>query len=126
MSTNRTSVNRVILIILSPALILVGVAGFLTPEAKGLTSGATPYNIFHIVFGLIGIALWLLKNARWAIGFNISFGLIDLYQAFASYAHLFPEQYFHWTRTDDALHIFVGLALALIGSYGAIKRADAG
>lgn len=126
MSINRKSVNRVALIIFAPVLILVGVAGFLMPEGKSLTSGATPYNVFHIFFGIVGIVFWLWKDERWAIGFNIGFGLIDLYQAFASYAHLFPVQYFHWTRVDDALHIFVGLALLLVGCYGAIKRADAG
>src|SRR2546423_3327468 len=92
MSVNRKSLNRITLSIFAPVLILIGVAGFLLPAEKSLTSGAMPYNIFHLVFGCIGIALVLWKNEWGAISFNIGFGLIDLYQALASYTHLFPEQ----------------------------------
>ena len=56
--------------------------------------------------------------------FNAGFGLIDLYQALASYVHLPPRQYFLWTPVDDILHIVVGLTLAIIGCYGLAKRQD--
>jgi len=50
--------------------------------------------------------------------FNMGFGLIDLYQAWASFAHLPPEQYFLWTRVDDILHVVIGTSLVGIGLYG--------
>lgn len=119
---NKKSANRIALMVFAPVLILTGIAGFLIPADKGLTSGAMPYNVFHIVFGCLGIALWLLRNEWLAINFNIGFGLIDLYQALASYAHLFPERLFHWTKADDILHVVIGLALIMIGCYGIIKH----
>ncbi len=122
MSAKKKSLNYLILMIFAPVLILAGAAGFLLPGDKGLTSGAVPYNIFHIISGSIGLALVLMRREGWVIGFNIVFGLIDLYQAFASYTHLFPEQYFRWTRADDVLHIILGLILVGIGCYGAFKR----
>ena len=51
-------------------------------------------------------------------GFNIGFGLIDLYQTLASFLHLFPEQLFKWTRVDDILHIVIGATLVFVGLYG--------
>jgi len=98
------------------------VAGFLTPKALALTSGAPAYNIFHLVFGILGLLLLWLKR-EWLISlFNAGFGLIDLYQALASYANLPPKQYFLWTGVDDILHVVIGLALFVIGLYGLIKR----
>jgi hypothetical protein len=98
------------------------VAGFLTPKELALTSGAPAYNIFHLVFGFLGLLLLWLKR-EWLISlFNAGFGLIDLYQALASYANLPPKQYFLWTGVDDILHVVIGLALFVIGLYGLIKR----
>jgi hypothetical protein len=122
MSVPRKSLNRITLIVFAPLLILLGVAGFLIPAEKSLNSGAAPYNIFHIVFGIIGICLLLRNKEKWMIIFNIGFGLIDLYQALASYENLFPERYFRWTRVDDVSHVVVGLALVVIGLYGVVKR----
>ncbi|HUQ30799.1 MAG TPA: hypothetical protein VM095_01710 [Pyrinomonadaceae bacterium] len=119
---NKRSANRITLLIFAPVLILTGLAGFIIPSEKGLTSGEPLYNTFHIVFGLIGIAVLLTGKERWMEGFNIGFGLIDLYQAVASFTHLFPERYFRWTRADDVLHIILGLALIVIGCYGKSKR----
>ena len=97
-------------------------AGFLTPKELALTSGAPAYNIFHLVFGFLGLLLLWLKR-EWLISlFNAGFGLIDLYQALASYANLPPKQYFLWTGVDDILHVVIGLALFVIGLYGLIKR----
>ena len=118
----KKSVNFVTLAIFAPVLILAGVAGFLVPAQLSLTSGAAPYNVFHIFFGTIGlIILWTRKDSLVSF-FNFGFGWIDLYQALASYANLPPKQYFLWTRTDDILHILIGLALVIIGGYGILKR----
>lgn len=103
-------------------LILAGVAGFLIPPQQGLTSGAPAYNVFHIIFGFIGLVI-LASRRQWLISFfNAGFGLIDLYQALASYLSLPPKNYFLWTRVDDILHILIGLTLVIIGCYGIFKR----
>jgi len=108
-------VNYYVLLVFAPLLVLTGVLGFIIPREKGLTSGATPYNIFHIFFGLLG--LWLAYSHNGIHLFNVVFGAIDLYQAAASFLHLFPEKQFQWKRTDDILHIVIGLALVLIGGF---------
>ena len=107
--------NYYTLIIFAPLLILTGILGFVIPREKGLTSGAPAYNIFHISFGLLGLGL---VYSHFGVRlFNIGFGAIDLYQAAASYLHLFPEKQFQWKRADDILHIVIGLALVLIGAF---------
>ena len=118
-SDKKRRVNLITLGIFAPVLVLAGVLGFVIPPHLSLTSGAPAYNIFHIVFGSIGIALVWLKRAELIRLFNLGFGVIDLYQALASFLHLFPEQYFRWTRVDDALHIIIGAVLVLIGWSGA-------
>ena len=123
MSSDRKSrLNLITLGIFAPVLVLAGVLGFVIPPDLSLTSGAPAYNIFHIVFGTIGIALVWLKRSELIRLFNLGFGAIDLYQALASYLHLFPEQYFSWTRIDDVLHIIIGVALVLVGWSGAERR----
>ena len=118
----KKSINFVTLAIFAPVLILAGIAGFLVPAQRSLTSGAAPYNVFHICFGILGLViLWTRKDSLVSF-FNFGFGLIDLYQALASFANLWPKQYFLWTRTDDILHILIGLALVFIGGYGILKR----
>jgi hypothetical protein len=109
--------NYYVLLVFAPLLILTGLAGFVIPEQKGLTSGAPAYNIFHIVFGLIGLGLVLTTNGMYIRAFNIVFGLIDLYQAAASFFHLSPEKQFRWKRTDDVLHIVIGAFLVCVGSF---------
>jgi hypothetical protein len=118
----KNSANRITLAIFAPILILVGVAGFLIPAQQSLTSGATPYNIFHLIFGFVGLLVVWSAKERLASFFNAGFGLVDLYQALASRLDLFPEQYFLWTKVDDILHILIGLALVIIGAYGLLKR----
>ena len=115
------SLNRITLVIFAPILIIVGLAGFLVPAEQSLTSGAAPYNIFHILFGLLGLLIFWSRSEEFAAYFNIGFGLIDLYQAIASYLSLPPKQYFLWTRVDDILHVLIGLALVIIGTYGVLK-----
>jgi len=110
--------NYYVLAVFAPLLIVVGILGFIIPANKSLTSGAPTYNIFHIVFGLIGVGMLVCGNDTCIRGFNIGFGVIDLYQAAASFLHLFPEQQFSWTRVDDILHIVIGAGLILVGVFG--------
>ncbi len=112
------NLNFLTLAIFAPILVLIGILGFILPAGKSLTSVASPYNIFHIIFGLIGACIVLSDHEASIRAFNVGFGLIDLYQAFASFANLFPKQHFKWTRVDDILHIVIGAALVLIGSFG--------
>lgn len=112
------SFNRLTLLIFAPLLILVGVLGFVIPPGQSLTSGAAPYNIFHLFFGIVALVILFTRNEVGAAWFNLGFGAIDLYQFVASYADLFPEQYFRWTAADDVLHIVIGLILVLMGVYG--------
>jgi len=110
--------NSLTLAIFAPILILVGILGFVIPANKSLTSGETSYNLFHITFGVLGIIIMLTGNEGAIRAFNIGFGVIDLYQAVASFASLFPKQLFKWTRVDDILHVVVGAVLVLIGIFG--------
>ena len=104
--------------VLAPLLMLTGIAGFLIPERYSLMSGAAPYNMFHLIFGALGLVLMSAKNDLLASVFNFGFGLIDLYQVVASVAGLTPIQYFLWTYVDDVVHVILGFALAIIGAYG--------
>jgi hypothetical protein len=111
----QKTLNNVTLAIFAPILILVGIAGFLIPADKSFSSGAPAYNVFHIVFGCIGL-MAVLSRREAAVGFfNLGFGLIDLYQAVASHFHLPPEEYFRWMPFDDISHILIGVALVVIG-----------
>lgn len=110
--------NYYVLLIFAPVLILTGVLGFVIPKEKAMTSGVAAYNNFHIIFGLLGIAFVVSQNEQLIRGFNIGFGLIDLYQAAASYLHLFPEKQFKWTRVDDILHVVIGALLVLVAILG--------
>ena len=115
------SLNQITLLILAPLLILTGVAGFVLPAQYSLMSNAAPYNLFHILFGAIGLVLLQTNNDLAASSFNLGFGLIDLYQVLASVIGLSPIQYFHWTYADDVVHVILGFALVLIGGYGLRK-----
>ncbi len=110
-------VNYYVLMIFAPLLIVTGLAGFFIPQNKSLTSGEPAYNIFHIMFGLAGLGLVISQTATGTRFFNIAFGLIDLYQAAASFLHMFPEKQFKWRRADDVLHIVIGAALVLVGLF---------
>jgi hypothetical protein len=119
---SKKPLNYKVLIIFAPVLILIGISGFVIPPENALTSAAPPYNLFHIISGAIGLLLLLLRNENYIRAFNLGFGLIDLYQALASYAHFFPEEYFQWTKTDNILHIVIGAALVSVGLYGFITK----
>ena len=116
------TLNQKTLAIFAPILILIGIAGFVIPEQYSLTSGAAPYNLFHIFFGAIGLLLVMTNSNLLASLFNFGFGLIDLYQALASVVGLTPIQYFHWTFVDDVLHVLIGFALVIIGVYGLRRK----
>ncbi len=112
------SPNVLTLAVFAPLLVLVGALGFVIPSNKSVTSGAAPYNLFHILFGLLGAALVLHNDVTAARAFNVGFGLVDLYQAAASRLRLFPWPYFKWRPMDDLLHVVIGLLLLLVGVVG--------
>ena len=115
---NKT-LNRITLAIFAPLLLLTGMLGFIIPGQYSLMSGETPYNLFHLIFGAIGLFLvTATKDDLSASLFNFGFGLIDLYQVLASVVGLTPIQYFLWTYFDDVAHVLIGFALVLIGGYG--------
>ena len=120
---NKT-LNQKTLTILGPLLMLTGIAGFVIPEQYSMMSGAAPYNLFHIIFGAVGLLLTMANSNLLASAFNLGFGLIDLYQVLASVIGLTPIQYFHWTYVDDVVHVLLGFALVLIGGYGLRKRKE--
>jgi hypothetical protein len=117
---NKT-LNQKTLMVLAPLLVLTGIAGFLIPEQYTMMSGAAPYNMFHLVFGALGLVLMSGNNDLLASSFNFGFGLIDLYQVLASTVGLTPIEYFHWTYVDDVVHVVLGFALVLIGGYGVLN-----
>ena len=114
---NKT-LNQTTLMILAPLLLITGIAGFVIPSQYNLMSNATSYNLFHIIFGAIGLVLLQTRSDLAASTFNLGFGLIDLYQALASVVGLTPIQYFQWTYADDVVHVILGFALVIIGGYG--------
>ena len=118
MTTENKTLNQTTLMILAPLLVVTGIAGFVLPAEYSLMSNATPYNLFHIFFGAIGLVLFQMKNDLVASAFNLGCGLIDLYQVVASVIGLTPIEYFHWTYVDDVVHTLLGFALVLIGGYG--------
>lgn len=109
--------NYYVLLIFAPLLIVTGLAGFVIPANKSLTSGAPAYNVFHLIFGAIGLILVYMQHAPGIRAFNIGFGAIDLYQAVASYLNLFPKSQFRWKTADDILHVVIGLGLVLVGIF---------
>lgn len=121
---NKT-LNQTTLMILAPLLLLTGIAGFLISERYTLMSGAAPYNMFHLIFGAVGLILISAKNDLVASAFNLGFGVIDLYQVLASVVGLTPIEYFHWTFVDDVVHVILGFALVIIGGYGVRQRLSA-
>ena len=101
--------NQLVARVFGPTLIVTGLAGFVVPPKKAMTSGAPAYNVFHMVFGAVGILA--SRRRRAARAFNLGFGAIDLYQAVASRRGLFPQKWFRWKTADDVLHVVIGAAL---------------
>lgn len=96
-------------------LVGVGVLGILPAGDRGTTSNAPAYNVFHLAFGALGLALAAWGDSTAARVFLVGFGVIDLYQALASRQHWFPETHFRWTPADDRLHGVVGVLLIAAG-----------
>jgi hypothetical protein len=110
--------NWRVLAVFGPVLILTGIAGFLIPPRLALMSGTPAYNVFHIVFGVIGTALVLAKSATGVAVFNLGFGIADVYQAVAGVAGFFPARQFRYKPADHVLHVVLGLGLAAVGWMG--------
>ena len=110
-------VSKWVLVVFAPVLVLVGVRGFLQ-RGEGSTSAAPAYNVFHLVFGAIGLAVVVFGTSGSARVFNVAFGLIDLYQALASRMGWFPKDLFRWKPLDDLLHVVLGVALVVVGLVG--------
>lgn len=108
-------IGRWVLGVFAPLLVVVGVLGFLSPTERGTTSTAPAYNAFHLAFGLVGVVVAIWGDSSAIRAFLVGFGLIDLYQALASRQHWFPESHFRWTRTDDVLHVVLGVVLVIVG-----------
>jgi hypothetical protein len=118
MSLDWTVWNGRVLTVFGPVLILTGIAGFLIPPRLALMSGAPAYNVFHIVFGMIGTALAVAKTAAGIAAFNLVFGVVDVYQAVAGVAGWFPAGPFRYKPADHVVHVVIGLALAAVGWQG--------
>ena len=110
--------NATTLRVFAPLLVLTGVLGFLLPPGAALMSSATPYNLFHIAFGILGAAIAWGGGERASRGFNLAFGAFDLYQIAAHSLSWFPVALFRWTLADDISHLVVGLALIAVGVWG--------
>lgn len=107
-----------------PILVLTGVAGLLLPPRLSLMSGAAPYDLFHIAFGLCALGLALARSTRGAALFNVAFGAIDLYQALAGWLGLFPAAVFRLKPADHVVHVVLGLLLIVVGArYFTARRA---
>lgn len=110
--------NQQLLTWFAPLLILTGLLGFVLPAEKSLMSGATPYNVFHLIAGAIGLAIVLLRRGNAAILFNLVFGVIDLYQALAGMSGWFPAGLFELRPADHVVHVVIGLLLVVVGALG--------
>jgi len=110
--------NTQVLRAFAPLLLVTGVLGFLLPARLSLLSGAAPYNVFHLLAGLVGSAIAWRGGAAAAAAFNLIFGCVDLYQALAGVTGVFPARWFALTPADHVVHVVVGLFLVTVGSLG--------
>jgi hypothetical protein len=110
--------NLRLLALFGPVLVIAGVAGMLIPPGLALMSGALPYDVFHIVFGGLGIAIVVARSGRLAALFNLGFGMIDLYQAVAGLLGVFPAAVFGLRPADHVVHVVLGLVLVGFGVRG--------
>jgi hypothetical protein len=113
--------NLRLLTVFGPLLIVTGVSGLLLPRGLSLMSGAAPYDIFHILFGALGLAIVLSRSARWAALFNLGFGAVDLYQALAGAIGFFPAGPFGLRPADHVVHVLFGLLLVAFGAHRSEK-----
>ena len=110
--------NRLTLSVFAPILILTGLGGLYLPASASPMSNAVPYDVFHILFGSIGVMIVLAKRPKPIALFNIGFGAIDLWQFVAGLAHIVPAQTFALRPADHVAHVVIGAALVVIGALG--------
>jgi len=103
--------NRRLAALFGFVLVATGLVGL--THAPSPMSSATPYDLFHIAFGAIGIACSV--GRRGSKAFNIGFGAIDLYQALAQQLGWFPADWFLWKSADLILHVGIGALLVGLG-----------
>jgi hypothetical protein len=113
--------NLRLLAFFGPVLIATGAAGLLLPPpptavAPMMMSNARPYDVFHIAFGLLGLALVVARRARGAALFNLGFGAFDLYQAAAGLLGIFPAGVFQLRPADHVVHAVLGAWLVGFGA----------
>jgi hypothetical protein len=109
--------NLRLLAIFGPVLIATGVAGLTLPAGAPLMSRATPYDIFHIAFGALGLVIAVGRSRRFAAVFNLGFGALDLYQAAAGLAGIFPAAWFGLRPGDHLVHVVLGTLLVAFGAH---------
>ena len=107
--------NLRLLSVFAPVLIATGLLGWLLPPGLSLMSGAIPYDVFHLAFGGLGLAVVLGRSARLAALFNLGFGAIDLFQAVAGLVGFFPAALFALRPADHAAHVILGALLVTFG-----------
>lgn len=110
--------NLQLLSVFAPLLVLTGALGFVLPPSLSIMSGATPYNVFHLLAAAVGLAILARRSVALAITFNLVFGGIDLWQALAGIVGLFPARLFALRPADHVVHVVVGLLLAGVGYLG--------
>ena len=103
--TSWATRNVQVLTVFGPLLMVTGVLGFLLPPELSLMSGAAPYNVFHLLAGLVAVLIVVWRQVRASIGFNLVFGGIDLWQAVAG-------------ATGHVVHVVVGACLVGVGWLG--------
>lgn len=107
--------NITLLTVFAPVLILTGLAGLLLPPGQSPMSSAVAYDVFHICFGALGVAIVVRRSARLASVFNVGFGAVDLYQALAGLLGIFPAGVFGLRPADHVVHVVLGLLLVSFG-----------
>ena len=112
--------NLRLLAVFGPVLVVAGAAGMLIPPELALMSGALPYDVFHILFGALALAIVLARSGRAAALFNLGFGMIDLYQAVAGLLGVFPAAVFGLRPADHVAHVVLGLLLVGFGVRGVV------
>jgi hypothetical protein len=103
-------------------LILTGVTGLFSQDPTALMSQAVPYDLFHVVFGVLGLVLGLRRRPVPAALFNLGFGLIDLWQVLAGLTGLFPAGLFGLRAGDHIVHLVLGVGLIGCGLAGLRRR----
>lgn len=110
--------NTQVLLVFAPVLVLTGVLGFVLPAHLSLMSGATPYNVFHLLAGAVGLGIVARRSLEGAVVFNLVFGCVDLWQAIAGITGLFPARWFELRPADHVVHVLVGAGLVAVGYLG--------